>query len=230
MEHEFWNDRWAEGQTGWHASQPNLFLLNYLDRLECQPDDAVLVPLCGKSLDLVWLRREAGLRAVGVEWAEKAVADTFAEAGLVPQRRALTGQIEVWVADGVAILCGDWFAVSREHLDQAAEVAGAARPIQAWWDRAALIALPPEVRPRYAERLTNLLSAGARGLLLTIEYPEGQLSGPPFNVEPTEVRRHFEASCEIAELAREDALASSPKRQAQGVTRFDERLYFLRRS
>lgn len=227
MEQDFWTNRWAEGQTGWHAAQPNPFLLRHLDQLACQPDDAVLVPLSGKSLDLAWLRREAGLRAVGVEWAEKAVVETFSEAALQPERRVLAKGVELWWADGVAVLCADWFAVTRAHLDAACQAAGAARALQAWWDRAALIALPPEVRPRYAEHLLGLLPSPARGLLLTVEYPEGELPGPPFSVEPAEVHRHFDESCEVRETAFEDALASSPKRQAQGVTRFDERLYTL---
>lgn len=227
MEQDFWTERWAEGQTGWHAAQPNPFLLGHLDQLACQPDDAVLVPLSGKSLDLAWLSREAGLRAVGVEWAEKAVAETFVEAGLQPERRLLAEGVELWWAAGVAVLCADWFAVTRPHLDAACEAAGAARALQAWWDRAALIALPPEVRPHYVEHLFGLLPPSARGLLLTVEYPDGQLQGPPFSVESTEVHRHFDSACEVREAALEDALANSPKRQAQGVTRFDERLYVL---
>ncbi|MCH2101260.1 MAG: thiopurine S-methyltransferase [Planctomycetes bacterium] len=227
MQQDFWTDRWAEGKTGWHAAQPNAFLLAHLDHLQCQLNDAVLVPLSGKSLDLIWLRREAGLRAIGVEWAEKAVADTFIEADLIPERRVLADAVELWFADGVAVLCADWFTVTREHLAYATECAGAGRPLQAWWDRAALIALSPEIRPRYAAHMLELLPSAARGLLLTVEYPEEQLSGPPFNVEPIEVHHHFGTACEVSESALENALVSSLKRQAQGVTRFDERLYSL---
>jgi len=229
MEQNFWTARWAEGQTGWHASQPNPFLLDHLGHLECEPDDALLVPLSGKSLDLEWLRRKARLRPIGVEWAEKAVAETFAEAQLEPSRRSLDEQVELWWADGIAVLCADWFAVGAEHLAAAADSVGARRPLQTWWDRAALIALPAEVRPRYAEHLLGLLPSRARGLLLAIEYPEGQIPGPPFSVDPLEVRRHFTPACDLMEVAFEDALAASPKRQAQGVTRLDERLYLLKK-
>lgn len=228
MQHEFWNQRWVEGKTGWHESSPNPFLVEHLARLECAPGEPVLVPLSGASLDLAWLAQQ-GLLAVGVEWSEEAVRATFANAELEPQREMLSESVELWHQGSIAVLCADWFEVTAAHLDTATRAIGGQAPIRAWWDRAALIALPVELRPRYAAHLLGLLAADARGLLLSIEYPEGELPGPPFSVEPEEVEQHFSASCAITQLAFADALARSPKRQAQGMTRLDERLSFLDR-
>lgn len=229
MDYEFWKKRWAEGQTGWHAKHPNEFLVAQLGQLGCQPGDPVLVPLSGKTLDLDWLENQAGLRPVGVEWSEQAVVETFEHLGVRPKRTRLSAAVELWQAGGTAVFCADWFAIEASHLVAAAASTGALAPIRAWWDRASLIALPIELRRAYAEHLAALLPAGARGLLLSLEYPSGELAGPPFSVDPAEVRHLFEAAFEIQELASKDALVNDPRRQAQGVTRLDERLYGLMR-
>ncbi|MAW59963.1 MAG: thiopurine S-methyltransferase [Planctomycetes bacterium] len=230
MEQNFWTDRWAEGRTGWHASKPNPQLVDELHRLDCSAGDAILVPLSGATLDLRWLRDEAGLRPIGVEWAERAVEATFEELGEQPHRIPLAPEVELWHSKDLAVLCADWFAVAPAHLAAAVAATGAPAPCRAWWDRAALIALPPELRPRYAAQLLKLMPSGARGLLLALEYPEGEMQGPPFCVEPAEVRELFEGATDLLELAQIDALAQSPKRQEQGLTRLDERLYFLIRN
>jgi thiopurine S-methyltransferase len=229
MEHEFWSKRWAEGQTGWHAQQPNESLVAQLEQLRCQPGDPVLVPLAGKTLDLAWLAKQPGLRPIGVEWAEQAVVETFEQAGLRPERERLSEAVELWHGGGIAVLCADWFAVDASHLAAATASTGASAPIRAWWDRASLIALPKDLRCAYAKHLRELLPAGAHGLLLSLEYPSGELAGPPFSVGPAEVRDLFEAGFKIEELALKDALAHDKRRQAQGVTRLDERLYLLQR-
>lgn len=228
MKHAFWNQRWIEGKTGWHESRPNEFLVEHLARLQCQPGDAILVPLSGATLDLAWLARQ-GFRPIGVEWSEEAVRATFGGARSSAERKTLADAVELWHSDELAVLCADWFAVEPSHLASATRAMGCKGPIRAWWDRAALIALPAELRAQYSAHLLKLVAPDACGLLLTIEYPAGELPGPPFSVEREEVREHFSHSCEILELAHEDALAKSPKRQAQGMTRLDERLSFLRR-
>jgi thiopurine S-methyltransferase len=225
MEQDFWTERWAEGQTGWHAGSPNRFLVEYFDRLHCATGDSVLVPLCGKSLDLGWLAAEASCRPVGVEWAEQAVAEYFADASEAVVCKPLSSEVEQWQSQGVALLRADWFAVQREHLSAATGMT----ETRAWWDRASLIALPPDLRVAYVAHLASLLPQGARGLLLSLEYPPEEKQGPPFSVDPDEVRRLFEADFSIEELVCEDSLARDPLRLAQGMTRLDERLYLLQK-
>lgn len=217
MEESFWTARWAEGRTGWHQQEANRFLREHWPRLGLPAGSRVLVPLCGKAPDLAWLA-EQGMAPVGVELIEQAVADFYAERAERPTRTPLAHG-ERWVGGGVEIVRDDWFDVTLETI-------GA---VDAWWDRAALIALPPARRPDYVRHLAALLPPGARGLLLSLEYPAGELDGPPFSVEPDEVERLFADGFELTEVEEHDALPHSPKRQAQGLTRLIERLYALRR-
>jgi thiopurine S-methyltransferase len=228
MKHAFWNQRWIEGKTGWHESRPNEFLVEHIARLNCQPGDAILVPLSGATLDLAWLARQ-GFRPIGVEWSEEAVRATFERAQFSAERTTLSESVELWHSDELAVLCADWFAVEPSHLDSATRAMGCEGPVRAWWDRASLIALPPESRIRYVDHLAELLSEGVRGLLLSLEYPPEEKLGPPFSVNLDEVQGLFSAGFEIQELACKDALARDPRRQAQGMTRMDERLYLLQR-
>jgi thiopurine S-methyltransferase len=144
------------------------------------PDGApVFVPLCGKSLDMLWLR-EQGHAVLGVELSEKAVSAFFEENG-IPAEVQRDRSFSVYSGEGLRLLSGDFFALKPEDLNG----------IHAVYDRASLIALPPTMRQRYAQHMAQLLPTGARILLVTMEYPAGTLEGPPFSVEETEVNALF---------------------------------------
>jgi thiopurine S-methyltransferase len=210
MDAEFWQERWRAGQIGFHEGRPNSFLERYAARLGS--GRRVLVPLCGKSVDLAYL---AGLGhdVVGVELVEDAVAAFFAEHGLTPT----VARDEAFVryqAGGITILAGDVFATS----------AGVLGPIDALYDRAALVALPADLRARYALHLRGLLTAGTPGLLVTLEYPQEAMAGPPFSVGEDEVRGLF-AGAEVTPL--DDGPLESPRLRATGASG-RERCYLLR--
>jgi thiopurine S-methyltransferase len=171
--HEEWLARWRDGRTGFHEGHPNRYLTAHAARLAGAR--RVLVPLCGKTEDLAFLARTH--EVVGVELAAQAVEAFFAEHGLAPtiERR---GAFEAYRAGAITILVGDVLATT-------AEVVG---PVDALYDRAALIALPPEVRVAYARQVRGLISAGATGLVVTLEYDQTRMSGPPFSVPEAEVR------------------------------------------
>lgn len=215
MQAEFWQQRWEAGQIGFHQPEANGFLRQYWPTLALDPGVRVLVPLCGKSLDMTWLAAQ-GLAVVGVELSEKAVAGYFAEQDLEPQVRQ-QGVFKVYRADEVEIWCGDFFALSAEDIGHC----------DALYDRAALIALPEAMRKRYAEHLLRLLPATCRGLLITLDYDQSQADGPPFSVPPLWIDEHLSADWEISELAACDALPSSPKAMRERVMRMDERVYRL---
>ncbi|RMD78747.1 MAG: thiopurine S-methyltransferase, partial [Gammaproteobacteria bacterium] len=171
----FWEARWAQGRTGFHQPRPNPLLERHWAALGVPPEAPVLVPLCGKSLDMVWLRQQ-GHPVVGVEVVEQAVAAFFAERGLRPRRRP-AGAAVLWEAGGYRILQGDLFALGPEEVG----------PVGACYDRAALVALPRSARRRYVAHLGRLLPAAAPCLLITLDYPPGEMEGPPFSVPPEEV-------------------------------------------
>ncbi|OES63127.1 thiopurine S-methyltransferase, partial [Pseudomonas aeruginosa] len=190
MQADFWHARWANNQIGFHLDEVNPYLMRHLSRLRLQAGEQVLVPLCGKTLDLAWLAAQ-GLDVLGVELSEKAVSDFFAENGLQPAIDQLDG-FRRYRAAGITLLQGDFFALQSGHL------AGC----RAFYDRAALIALPPDMRERYAGHLQAILPARSLGLLVTIDYPQGEMAWPPFAVPDAEVREHYAAGWRIEELER----------------------------
>ncbi len=181
----------------------NRYLARYWPALDVSEDATVLVPLCGKSGDMVWLR-EQGHRVVGVELSPIAVRDFFAE-NEVEATQTMQGGFERWEGDGFVLLCGDFFAVTEKHLEG----------VTAVYDRAALIALPPEDRKRYADRLRTLLPVGGQSLLVTIAYPQDQHGGPPFSVEDEEVSELFGDGFEVEQLGSEDVLEENGRFQGQ---------------
>ncbi|MCE7031447.1 thiopurine S-methyltransferase [Lysobacter sp. GX 14042] len=192
MDTRYWQDRWTEGRTGWHQDQPTPLLLKHWPALDVAPGSRVFVPLAGKSQDMRWLAAQ-GHRVLGVELSQLAVERFFAENGLAP-RVSSTRYGRHYEAGGIEIICGDAFGLDSDAL----------RDCRAVFDRAALIALPPPLRRRYAAELYACLPAGCRGLLLTIEYPQEEKEGPPFSVPGDEVRSLFSADWSVGLLERRD--------------------------
>lgn len=213
MEPKFWQERWARNQIGFHLPEVNPYLQRHWPPL---PEGAkVLVPLCGKSLDLMWLASQ-GLRVLGVELSEQAVEAFFSEQNLTP-RIAERGVFKVYQAGLIEIWCGDFFALGAEALGDCT----------ALYDRAALIALPPLMRTRYTEQLNRLLQPGCKGLLITLDYDQTQKAGPPFAVPDEEVRVLLGELWVLEVLEEQDILGESWKFVQDGVTRLGERVYQL---
>lgn len=215
MHEDFWQTRWSRNEIGFHLAEVNPMLQRHLPVL--QGARRLLVPLCGKSLDLRWLS-EQGISVMGVELAEKAVIDFFAEQQLAPQIREQdafriysAGRIEVW--------CGDFFALQAEHV----------ATCDGLYDRAALIALPPAMRQRYVGHLGNILPTGCEGLLISLGYPQAQMDGPPFAVLEQEIRQLYGDDWELECLAREDVRKRSWQFLKRELEFLEESAYRIRR-
>jgi thiopurine S-methyltransferase len=217
MDPSFWHDRWENQDIGFHQADIHALLPKYWPRLELGSDAPVFVPLCGKSLDMVWLAQQ-GHRVIGAELSQRAIDDFFAERRLAPTTRA-SGSFTIKSAGPYELWCGDFFDLPR------AAVAGVAGV----YDRAALIALPPSLRERYAGTLTALLPPQARILLITLEYEQTQMSGPPFSVSGDEVRALFAGNYQLDELECRDVLDGHPHFKQRGLTGLGECAYLLRR-
>jgi len=184
-----WLERWREGRIGFHREQVHASLVRHWPALGVRAGTKVLVPLCGKSLDMRWLAHQ-GHPVLGIELAPQAIEAFVAEGtgALTRYRQAgfaicRQGSVELW--------CGDFF---HFHLEQAAEIG-------AFYDRAALIALPPATRQRYAFHLAQLMPPGARGLLISLtRVPGEEASGPPFSVSAEEVRELFAPNFQVTHL------------------------------
>ena len=218
MEAEFWHERWRENRIGFHLEDANPQLLKHWPALDLPVPARVLVPLCGKSIDLAWLR-DRGHDVVGIELSPLAVEAFFVEHALTP-RREVIGELVLWSAPGVQLYCGDFFAVDATLLGR----------VDALYDRAALIALPPEMRPRYMAHLASLLPTGATGLLLTLDYAQSQMAGPPFAVPDEEVLQLTDARWRVERLGpSQDALADNPRFAEAGLTCLREQAWRLDR-
>jgi thiopurine S-methyltransferase len=193
MEHEFWQAKWRANEIGFHQAQVHPLLVAQWPRLGIARDARVLVPLCGKSHDLAWLR-DSGPEVVGLELSEIAVAAYFAERSLTPTS-SRTGPYTVYATDRLTLFCGDVFAATPAWCGR----------FDAIYDRAALIALAPTQRTAYLATLRGLCGPGARGLLITVEYPEGLIAAPPFSIATDEVMALYTPWADVRELERRAA-------------------------
>jgi len=218
MEPQFWYERWHKGEIGFHMGRPHHDLVEFFPRLGAAPGATVFVPLCGKSHDLLWLGAQ-GVRVLGVELSERAVKDFFAEHELTAQRQQEPG-FSRYSSGDLSLLCGDFFAL------QPAQLAG----VSAVFDRAALVALPPELRRRYAEQLHRLLPSGCRMLLVSYAYAQEQMPGPPFAVPPAELEQLFGGGFSIETLAERDALPSHAVLRQRGLAALTEFVSLLVRN
>jgi len=213
---DFGPHRWADNQIGFHQATPTPLLLKHWGSLGIAPGAKVFVPLAGKSLDMAWLASQ-GYPVLGVELSRIAVEQFFAEHELAPEL-GHTRYGTHYRAGGIEVIVGDAFGLDTDLL----------RDCCAVFDRAALIALPPELRIRYARELYAKLPAGCRGLLVTLEYPQDERPGPPFSVPEDEVHALHEQHWEVELLERRPIPPDHPGFVA-GVSRLDTTVYALRR-
>lgn len=186
MHSDFWHDRWREGRIGFHLQETNPLLQRGWPALNSRSRGRVLVPLCGKTLDMIWLR-EQGHEVLGVELSDLACQAFFDEQRIVADTHDEEG-FSVRSYEGLELYCGDLFALPQRCYDSVAWV----------YDRAALVAFPPEMRKKYVQTLLEKLPAGVSILLITLEFDEVQ--GPPFSVSEREVRALYEPRYEIETL------------------------------
>jgi thiopurine S-methyltransferase len=214
---DFWHDRWRAAQIGFHRSSVDDNLIQHWRDLSLPKAARVLVPLCGKSLDLIWLR-DQGHAVVGIELSDIALQAFFVENGVAARRRAVP-HFDLYQADNLDCFRGDLFGLTPERLGQVAAV----------YDRASLVSWAPEQRGRYAAHLTSLTGTGTQTLLVTLEYPQAEMKGPPFSVDSEEVRRLYSRHHSIHELDRRDVLGDEPRMRARGLSILTEVCYRMTR-
>ena len=216
MDAAFWHQRWQAGQIGFHQDAPTPLLLRHWPTLQVPAGGKVFVPLAGKSQDMAWFAAQ-GHPVLGVELSQRAVDAFFAEHGRVPD--VVNTRYGVHHrAGGIELIRGDAFALDAALLADCAAV----------FDRGALVALPPDLRRRYASELYARLPRGCRGLLVTLEYPQPERAGPPFSVDATEVQSLFAGDWDIAQVDHRPIPPGHPG-ALPGLSRFDTAVYLLRR-
>jgi thiopurine S-methyltransferase len=187
MDENFWHQRWETNNIGFHESKANPLLVTYFEALSLAKDSRVFVPLCGKTLDIPWLLSN-GYRVAGAELSELAVKQLFEGLGVEPEISDI-GEVKHYSATDIDIFVGDIFNLTREMLGS----------VDAIFDRAALVALPENIRILYTKHLIDLTD-NAPQLLITYEYDQKLMEGPPFSVCNEEVSRHYQDRYEISSL------------------------------
>jgi thiopurine S-methyltransferase len=214
MESDFWESRWREGRIGFHRSEPNPYLVRHALGMRGWPG-RVFLPLAGKSLDVTWLA-DRGCEVVANEWVERAVRSFFDERGVQPERTT-DGAFHRYTSSGITFYQGDFFELRPEQV----------RPVQWVFDRGSLIALPPDVRPRYVRHLIDLVGEEAEILLNVIEYDQTQMAGPPFSVPTPELQSLFEG-WDLTLLEEQPSLDDNSRFRAAGLTWLTERVWRIR--
>lgn len=201
MEAQFWLDRWNEGKIGFHRDQFNELLLQHFPALKADKGQRVLVPLCGKTKDLIWLQQQ-GLVVHGVELSPKACQAFFTENQLTPYQKTPREDSIQYSIHGLQISCGDLFKISFNH------------DYDFIYDRASLVALPSSMRAAYAQVMTTVLKPQGKYLLLAFEYDQAVMEGPPFSIDGDEVKRLFTKNFDIEMVGSEKIKGTGPNFEA----------------
>jgi thiopurine S-methyltransferase len=187
---QFWHEKWEQKDIAFHQSKAHPLMVEHFGVLGLAPGSRVFVPLCGKTLDIAWLLGQ-GFHVAGAELSKIAIEELFADLGVKPTTSKV-GKLEKYSADKIDIFVGDIF-------DLTAAILG---PVDAVYDRAALVAFPEELRGRYAAHMVEITNKVPQ-FLISFEYDQKLLQPPPFSVNPAEVKRHYEGAYSLKLLADE---------------------------
>ncbi|WP_416879479.1 thiopurine S-methyltransferase [Litorimonas sp.] len=187
MEPEFWNKKWSNREIAFHTANVHPYLAGQLSTLALSEGARIFLPLCGKTLDIHWLLKQ-DFQVVGVELVETAVQELFEELDLSPHI-IKRGSLKLYRANNIDIYVGDIFDLDVAEVSK----------IDAVYDRAALVALPEKMRKNYADQVMRL-SGSAPQLLITFEYNQAEMEGPPFSIKRQALNRLYGATYEIERL------------------------------
>ncbi|MCK5503572.1 MAG: thiopurine S-methyltransferase [Thermodesulfovibrionia bacterium] len=218
MDHDFWHNKWEKNEIGFHEKEINRHLKQFWHKLELKKDAPVFVPFCGKSRDMLWLA-EQGHPVVGGELSPIAAEAFFRENGIMATQKK-NGNFTLWESENIKILCGDFFKLHTDDLQD----------VKAVYDRAALIALPPHLRSRYSRQLMKCLQPGTKVLLVTLEYPQDEMKGPPFSVSQDEVKKLFGNEHDVTLLLQNNILEDNLHFKDRGLTQLEEKVYIISHS
>ena len=193
MEKQFWQEKWESNEIGFHQEEPHPLLIDHFSSLELEKGSHVFVPLCGKSRDMLCIR-DMGYRVTGLELSQVAVQSFFTENNLEYETSALE-DFECYTGESLKVLCGDFFRLNSNSVDN----------IDAVFDRASLVAMPPSMRMGYVNILKSLLVSGTRILLVVLEYEEGVINPPPFAIQRQELLHLYASWCRVELQAKIDS-------------------------
>lgn len=214
MQEQFWKQAWEEGRIGFHGEVPHELLVSYRDQLK---GPKVLVPLCGKSLDLLYLHGQ-NFDVTGVELSGLAL-DQFESEHKLSFEKTIEGSHEYRSMDRLKLICGNFFSYESDQFDSI-------------YDRAAAIALPQEMRQRYYKKIDSLLAPSGVILMIVINAPKREVSldfGPPFFIPDAEIQAAFADNYQINELAKITHGEIPLRYREAGIEEIEQKLYYLQK-
>lgn len=188
MHADFWHKKWEAREIGFHQPKENSFLVQFLGALGAFEGGTIFVPLCGKTLDIHWLLAQ-GYKVTGAELSEPAIIELFEELGVKPSIKQV-GPLKTYTADDICIYVGDIFDLTPQQLGH----------VDAVYDRAALVALPEAMRVEYAQHVVTLTNRAPQ-LVITFEYDQSALAGPPFSITPEHLATLYGKTYKLADVA-----------------------------
>ncbi|MCO1334059.1 thiopurine S-methyltransferase [Microbulbifer sp. OS29] len=212
MKEEFWHDKWQRDDIGFHEISGNTLLTEFFPKLSLSPGDRIFLPLCGKTRDIGWLLEQEAAVA-GIELNEKAVDQLFSEMNIIPKVERV-GKLSCYSASNIDIFVGNIFDLNKDVLGH----------VGAIYDRAALVALPEDIRYQYVRHIIDITQL-AQQLLISFEYEQSLMPGPPFSVGSRQLYEYYDIEYDVKMLttreitggfknrvpAREEAWLLTPK-------------------
>jgi thiopurine S-methyltransferase len=217
VDNKHWLDRWQEDRIGFHEANVNRHLQNWFPRLAPAPGSGIFLPLCGKAVDIHWIARQ-GFEVVGIELSSIAIEAFFAENSL-DFERVETDRFAEYKSESITLLQGDFFDLKHDNLSNC----------QLVYDRAALIALERHDRPRYYDHMLSILPASCDMLLISLEYDQTEMQGPPFSVPTEEIIQRYRDTFSIHALETSNIIDERPRWRKVGLSALQETVFSLTR-
>ena len=217
VDNQHWLDRWQENRIGFHEASVNRYLAAHLAQFSLPASACIFLPLCGKSQDMIWLAQQ-GYQVIGIELSSIAIEAFFAENSLAAET-VEADRFTIYKSANITLLQGDFFDLRSEDLAACDLV----------YDRAALIALESTDRPRYTAHMLSIIPAHSNMLLITLEYDQAEMQGPPFAVPTDEVYQSYGDTFSIQLLESNDVIDERPRWRNAGLTALGESVFRLDR-
>lgn len=215
MEAQFWLNKWQKNEIGFHLPKPHPWLVALWPQLSHQQESLhVFLPLCGKSLDIDFFL-QLGHQVTANELSDDAVKAVFERLGWQPKMTPWEGG-QCYQAHNLTIYAGDFFKLNPTQLSK----------VQWVYDRAALIALPQDMRGLYTHHLVQVCPS-AQQCLITLDYQQTLMQGPPFALSDNEVKQHYQATYAITELKSANIIEHEPRFAQNGLPELFQRVYQL---
>lgn len=215
MKEEFWLKKWLDNEIGFNQAKPNKLMQRYFPTLNLKSGSRIFVPLCGKSIDMLWLAGQ-GYKVIGVELSQSACKAFFKE-NIMPVKVEEYGDFVVYNGGEITLLSGDFFSLNKNTLGK----------VDAVYDRAALIALPSELRQQYSQHMMELFDEDTKGFLITTTYDQDQMQGPPFSIDENEVNVLYGEYLDVKQVYSKPVSEIPMHLKEKGLLQATEQVYCL---